>query len=223
MYIYQDHATESENLQPCYPHLYEMIHLMKQALLFILSVRKTFFITRRILTENIILLFWPLTCNISRQYWAGYLLDAFQMNQNRKCERGANSMKRFSLVTVAVIMMFVMSVGISWGYEAQKTTGGLTVTLSAGSYPLVKGDNELSVKVTDGSGKAVTDAKISVRFLMPPMPGMAPMSSKIEAILKGDVYRFSANAAMEGTWKTEVTVVRPEKSPVTATFNLDAR
>ena len=132
-------------------------------------------------------------------------------------------MKRFSLVTGVMIMTLMLAVGISWGYEAQKTAADLTVTLSAGSYPLVKGDNDLSVKVTDGSGKAVTDAKVTVRFFMPPMPGMAPMSSKIEAILKGDVYRFSANAAMEGTWKTEVTVVRPEKSPVTATFNLDAR
>jgi hypothetical protein len=137
-------------------------------------------------------------------------------------ERGVNSMKRFSLVT-AVIIISALTVGISWGYEAQKTTGDLTITLSAGNYPLVKGDNELSVKVTDGSGKAVTDAKVTARFFMPPMPGMAPMSSKTDAMLKGDVYRFKANADMEGTWKTEVTVVRQGKSPVTATFNLDAR
>jgi len=132
-------------------------------------------------------------------------------------------MKRFSLITVAVIMTLMLAIGISWGYEAQKTAGGLTVTLAAGSYPLVKGDNEMSVKVADGSGKAVTDAKVMVRFHMPPMPGMAPMSSKIEAILKGDVYQFNANPAMDGTWKAEVTVVRSGKSPITATFNLDAR
>ena len=131
-------------------------------------------------------------------------------------------MKRFSFATAAVIMTLVLAVGISWGYEAQKTTGGLTITISAGSYPLVKGDNALSVKIVDGS-TAVTDAKVTVRFFMPPMPGMAPMSSKTEATLSGDVYRFKANADMEGTWKTEVTVARPGKSPSTATFNLDAR
>jgi hypothetical protein len=68
---------------------------------------------------------------------------------------GGKTMKRLSLVTVAVIMMFILAVGISSAYEAQKTTGGVTITISAGSYPLVKGDNELSVKVTDESGKAV--------------------------------------------------------------------
>lgn len=132
-------------------------------------------------------------------------------------------MKKISLVSAGVIVALVLSFGTSWGYEAQKTTGGLTVTLSAGSYPLVKGDNDLSVKVIDGSGKTVTDAKVTVRFFMPAMPGMAPMSSKTEAMLKGDVYRFTINAAMEGTWKTEVSVARPGKSPVTATFNLDVR
>jgi len=138
-------------------------------------------------------------------------------------ERGTKFMKRFSLATVTVIMTLVLAVGISWAYEAQKTTGGLTITISAGSYPLVKGDNDLSVKITDGAGKAVTDAKVTARFFMPAMPGMAPMSSKPEPVLKGDVYRFNAGVSMEGTWKTEVTVTRPGTSPVTATFNLDAR
>jgi len=132
-------------------------------------------------------------------------------------------MKRFSFATVAVIMVLVLSVGMSLAYEVQKTTNGLTITLSAGNYPLMKGDNDLSVKITDEAGKAVTDAKVTARFFMPAMPGMAPMSSKPEPVLKGDVYKYKAGVSMEGTWKTEVTVVRPGKSPATATFNLDAR
>lgn len=132
-------------------------------------------------------------------------------------------MKRLSLAAVAVIMAIMLAVGISWAYEAQKTTGGVTISISAGSYPLVKGDNDISVKITDGSGKAVTDAKVTARFLMPPMPGMAPMTSKPALVLDGDVYRFKANPAMEGTWKAEITVLRKGKSAVTATFNLDAR
>jgi len=132
-------------------------------------------------------------------------------------------MKRFSLIAVAAIMTLVLSAGMSWAYETQKTTDGLTIMIKAGSYPLVNGDNEMSAKVTDGSGKAVTDAKVTVRFFMPAMPGMAPMSSTTEAVQKGDGYRFKANVGMEGTWKAEVSVVRPGKAPVKATFNLDSR
>jgi hypothetical protein len=132
-------------------------------------------------------------------------------------------MKKITFATVVAMMMLVLAVGMSWGYETQKQTDGLTIVITAGSYPLVNGDNALSAKITDGSGKPVTDAKVTVRFYMPAMPGMAPMSSTTEAVLKGDLYRFTANVAMEGTWKAEVSVARPGKSPAKATFNLDSR
>jgi hypothetical protein len=139
-------------------------------------------------------------------------------------ERGTNTMKRFSFATVAVIiMMFVLAVGTSWAYESQKTKGGLTIELSASSYPLVMGDNDLKVKVTDEAGKALTDARVKVRFYMPPMAGMAPMSTKSVAELKGKSYRFKGDVAMQGTWKAEVRVQRKGKKTVTVTFNLDAR
>jgi len=132
-------------------------------------------------------------------------------------------MKKLSIAAVVTVITLVLIVGMSWGYETQKTADGLTIMITAGRYPLVSGDNALSVKVTDGAGKPVTDAKVTVRFFMPAMPGMAPMSSTTEAVLKGDVYRFTANAAMEGTWKAEVSVAKTGKPPVRATFNLDSR
>lgn len=132
-------------------------------------------------------------------------------------------MKKFSLAAVVAIMTLVLSIGSSWGYETQKKTDDLTIAITAGSYPLVNGDNTLSAKVTDGAGKPVTDATVSVRFYMPAMPGMAPMSSTFKAVLKGDAYRFTANVGMEGTWKAEVSVTRPGKPTVKAVFNLDSR
>ncbi len=132
-------------------------------------------------------------------------------------------MRRFSVMTVAIIVVFLLSVGLSWGYETQKASGGLTIILSTRSYPLAMGDNTASVKIMDASGKTVTDATVTIRFFMPPMPGMAPMSSTIQAQPTGDAYPFTANVAMAGTWKTEVSVVRQGKAPVTVLFNLDAR
>lgn len=99
----------------------------------------------------------------------------------------------------------------------------MTVTLSVGSYPLVKGDNTLTVKVADSTGKAVTDAQVNVRFYMPPMPGMSPMELTSQATPKGNAYNASVNPPMEGGWKTEISVARPGKPAVTATFNLDVR
>jgi hypothetical protein len=131
-------------------------------------------------------------------------------------------MRKLSVVLFVVLALAVVA-GCTKGYVSEKSAGGMTVTLKADRYPLVKGDNTLTLKVADQSGKAVTDAKVDVRFYMPPMPGMAPMDMTSQAMTHGDMYMATVNAAMEGGWKADVTVTQPGKQPVTSTFNLDAR
>ena len=132
-------------------------------------------------------------------------------------------MKKVPVVLTAVVIALLVLFGCSKGYEKKTVAGDLTITLSVDRYPLVKGDNMLSVKVADASDKPVTDAVVSVRYFMPAMPGIAPMDFNTQAALKGDQYAFSANVPMEGGWKAEVSVVRPGKPAATATFNIDAR
>jgi hypothetical protein len=132
-------------------------------------------------------------------------------------------MKKILFVVVVGLVSVGMLSGCSKGYESQKTADDLKITLSVDRYPLVKGDNALSLKVADEAGKAVTDAAVNVRYFMPAMPGMAPMDFNTQAVLKGDRYSFSANVPMEGGWKAEVSVVRQGKPASAATFNLDAR
>lgn len=129
---------------------------------------------------------------------------------------------RFFILLLAMAVSASAAV-CSKGYESQKNAAGLNITLKAEQYPLVKGDNNLSLKLTDSSGKAVTDAKVDVRFYMPPMPGMAPMESMIQPLQKGNEYRFTVNVAMEGGWKIDALAIQPGKTSATATFNIDAR
>ncbi len=131
-------------------------------------------------------------------------------------------MKKYSVIVVALFAVAVLA-GCSKGYVSQKIAGDVVITVKADRYPLVKGDNDLSVTVTDKAGKPVTDAAVVVRFYMPPMPGMAPMDNTIQAVAKGDHYELVVNAPMEGGWKMEVSETQPGKQPATATFNLDAR
>jgi len=131
---------------------------------------------------------------------------------NRKC-----------VLLILAITTTLMPFGCSKGYETQKSAGDLKITLSAERYPLIKGDNAMMVLMNDSAGNAVTDAVVNVRYSMPPMPGMAPMDFNTQAVLKGDRYVYTANVPMEGEWKTEVSVTRPGKPPVSAAFNVDAR
>ena len=132
-------------------------------------------------------------------------------------------MKRPVFVVLVLMLSVAVLGGCSKGYESQKNSAGLNIILRADRYPLVKGENNLSVKVTESSGKAVTDAKVDIRFYMPPMPGMAPMESSVRPQMKGNEYPFTVNVAMEGGWKIDATITQPGKTPASATFNVDAR
>ncbi len=134
-------------------------------------------------------------------------------------------MKKFYLPIAIAIAFFAaaLTVGCSKGYQSQKSVDDVNIAISASSYPLVTGDNTLTVKVTDDAGKPVADAQVAIKFYMPPMPGMAPMDLDPPAALKGNAYTFTVNPPMEGGWKVDVTVARTGKPAATATFNLDAR
>jgi hypothetical protein len=132
-------------------------------------------------------------------------------------------MKKGLLGMLVVVLVMGITVGCTKGYETMKSSGDLMVTLSADRYPLVKGDNTLAVKVSDTTGKVITDAKVDARYYMPAMPGMAPMEYSTQALLKGSSYSFAANIPMEGGWKVDVTIALTGKPAVTTTFNVDAR
>jgi hypothetical protein len=127
---------------------------------------------------------------------------------------------RFIIVALAITIL--SGWGWSKGYESEKSAGKNTVILKAEKYPLIKGDNALSVTVTDKAKKPVSSA-VKVRYFMPPMPGMAPMEYPVQPSRKGEAYVFNANIPMEGVWKVEVTVADASGEESSATFNLDAR
>jgi hypothetical protein len=124
-----------------------------------------------------------------------------------------------------MLLSFTMMTGWGWsrGYETQKKAGAYQITLKADKYPLVKGDNTITIEVADASKKPAANAKVKIRYFMPPMPGMAPMDYAADPVRKGDAYTFSANIPMEGGWKVEVTVTPETGAEASATFNLDAR
>jgi len=128
------------------------------------------------------------------------------------------------VVLTGVLLVAIVNVtGCSKGYETKKTADDLSVTLKADRYPLIKGDNDLSVRVADAAEKTVTDVTVQVRYYMPVMPGMAHMEFTAQVVPKGNRLSITANIPMEGGWKVDVTATRPGKPAVTATFNVDAR
>ena len=84
---------------------------------------------------------------------------------------------------------------------------------------LVVGNNTFFVELLK-DGKAVTSAKVKLKFFMPEMPGMPYMEYEDEATLVDGKYKVNINLSMGGTWqymikfKTEDGAVHSIKSSV---------
>lgn len=107
---------------------------------------------------------------------------------------------------------------------AQQTENPKIAFSTSPKSPVV-GKNTFKAKVTDQSGKPVTDAKVVFHYSMPPMPGMpGGMSLEAEGKQTRDgQYEAEAQLAMAGPWKVVVTVSRPGQPPTSATFSLTVR
>lgn len=88
--------------------------------------------------------------------------------------------------------------------------------------PPVVGDNTIEIKIMDGSGKTITDAKVLINYYMPPMPRMAPMNYRTDAKQKKEKYQATMNLIMSGPWIIAIKIIRGEKA-LTAKVNIDVQ
>jgi hypothetical protein len=105
--------------------------------------------------------------------------------------------------------------------ELKQKAGLYDVELRLERNPPVVGDNGLELRITDGSGAPLKDAKVLVNYYMPPMPRMAPMNYRIEAKPKKDAYAIRMRIIMAGPWVIIVKITVGEKT-TSARFHIDA-
>jgi membrane fusion protein, copper/silver efflux system len=102
----------------------------------------------------------------------------------------------------------------------EKKVGDLTLTLSTQPEKTKAGENTLRLRVTDKSGKPVTDAQVSFQYTMA-MPGM--VLSKAEAKHSKDgIYETKANFGMAGEWEITIIVRRPGQKELQEKFKVIA-
>ncbi len=129
-------------------------------------------------------------------------------------------MKRLILATM--VFFFIGGLAIAKDFEVTKKAGDYTVVVTIDKDSPTTGDNNLSVSVKDGAGADVPDAKVSVEYSMPAMPGMPPMKYNTNAALTGKQYKTKVNFSMSGSWNVVVKVARGGKT-AQAKFTIDAR
>lgn len=134
-------------------------------------------------------------------------------------------MKKFILSILLfgfIAGLFVLTGCTRNAYSVTKPAGPYMVTLGINHNPPVAGPNDVTVDVKDSADKAVTDAKVVVKYDMPAMPGMPAMSHKTDTVLEGSRYKGSIDLMMAGPWNITVQVNRGGQTE-SARFTVDAR
>lgn len=128
-------------------------------------------------------------------------------------------MKRTWLIFMSLLLM----AGIAYGkdYEITKTVDGYEVVAKIDKNPPSTGKNKITIVISK-DGKPVTDAKVTVNYSMPPMPGMPPMDYKVEAEQKDKGYAATIDFSMSGPWNIAIKFKKDEKTS-TVKFNIDVR
>ncbi len=131
-------------------------------------------------------------------------------------------MKMRKSVLLALILILVAGVAYAKDYEVKKKAGDYIITAKIDKNPPVVGDNNISIEVTDASGHHARDAKVTVDYSMPAMPGMPAMNYKTNTALSGDEYEGKMSLSMAGSWNVAIKVARAGKTATTK-FTVDAR
>lgn len=126
------------------------------------------------------------------------------------------------VVPVLLVFLFFISATNASEYEVKKRTGEYTVLMLIDRNPPVAGDNGLRVRLSDASGRLVTDATVLVEVSMPPMIGMPFMLVRSKTKLIGDIYTGKVTFCQPGPHSVELKITRGGRVQKVR-FNVDAR
>jgi YtkA-like len=99
--------------------------------------------------------------------------------------------------------------------------GMLQVMMLADSGEMLVGaHNTISLAVNDATGKAITDAKVTVAADMIEMPMPVP---PVDAVWADGRYTAHPVFSMAGPWQLTVSISAPGQPPVHATFRVGVR
>lgn len=110
------------------------------------------------------------------------------------------------LLLISLVIFLVSGFAAAKDLETTKKAGPYTVIIKFDKNPPIVGDNNLSLTIKDAAGKIVKDAKVSVDYEMPAMPGMPAMRYKVQPVLQGDSFAGKVTFSMGGAWSLNIKI-----------------
>ena len=109
---------------------------------------------------------------------------------------------------------------------ASTVAAGVRITFKSDPAKLKLGENRFDVTVTGADGKRITNAEVSVLFVMPAMPAMNMPEMRNEVKLKSTGsgnYSASGQLTMAGQWSVTVTATQGGKQIAQKKMKLTAQ
>ena len=121
-------------------------------------------------------------------------------------------MKKTLLVSMLFVIILPFLV-LANEYEIKGKAGNYIVEVRIDKNPPGRGNNNMSVSIEDEAFKPVTNAHVAVHYLMPSLPGRAPMMEyNTAAKLSGNHYLAQMDLSMAGEWIVILGVNRAGKT-----------
>ncbi len=115
-------------------------------------------------------------------------------------------MGRFALLTV--VLLLAANVAFARGYEVKKIVGPCNVVIKSDRNPPIAGDNNVSIEVTDASGRRQSDLTVLIEYFRSARPGMPAMNYKADTVMKKGRYKGKMSLSMAGPWTIAVKISR---------------
>ncbi len=132
-------------------------------------------------------------------------------------------MKQVLLKAAFFVSATLLLAGLAYasGLRVTGQAGDLNVGVMTDKTPAA-GKNIVRVRLTDRSGRPVTDALVRVYWMMPPMGTMPPMKGFADATRSGSEYRAVINLESSGQWHAMVKVKRAGRLLPPMRFDINA-
>ncbi len=119
-------------------------------------------------------------------------------------------MKIFLVMFAAIFFLTVSSV-YGKDYTVRKIVGGCEVVMKSDKNPPIAGENNISVEVTDISGRRISDPVVIIEYSKPARPGMPALNYTADTVMKRGKYMGKMSLSLPGPWNITIKIIRSGK------------
>ena len=119
-----------------------------------------------------------------------------------------------------VFVLLAAHIVYAGNYQVKRKVGEYNVVINIDRNPPIAGDNNVSIEVSDASGRCACNADVIIEYSRPAMPGIPALHYTADTRLKKGRYIGKISLSLPGSWNIAVKIVKGEKK-WTTNFTVD--